>query len=218
MIATLNGQLSANCGQRAEREYQPSPALSRRLALEGIQSFSLFELPSGLRHAERFRSMVVDARASHGALGACLHLYRDSEYTAMRLFSDADGMAGFALNGQEVVSVFCHKDRRKRHATRTMMELAVMLGGIFLNAFDTFLPAVYGRCGFKPVARMAWDDHQAPDGWDYEAALRFSGGRPDVVFMTYTSRRPTVARVGSFEAGELLQRLAANTDFIEVTL
>lgn len=217
MIA-LNCQRRGSLGLRLVREYQPDPCLSRQLAIEGVQTFSLFELAPGLAYAEEFRSLVVNACSSHGALGTSLHLYSASEYAGMKLFSDADGMAGFALNGQDVVSVFCHRKRRKRHATRTMMKLAVLLGGIFLNAFDTFLPLLYGRCGFKTIARLAWDDRHTPEGWDYEAARSFNGGRPDVVFMTHTGRNPKPVPVYSFEAGELVQRQAARRDFVEVAL
>ncbi len=218
MITLLDYRTKSDAVLAPIREYRPSTALSRRLAMEGIQSFSLFQLPPGLAGAERFRSVVEVARASHGALGACLHVYTAAEYAHMRLFTDPDGMAGFALNGQDVVSVFCHKARRKRHATRTMMQLAATLGGIFLNAFDTFLPRLYGRCGFKSVARLAWDDREAPIGWDYGAAQQFNNGRPDVVFMTQTNRKQTVRYVTSFEAGELLQKLAFGTGFVEVNL
>ncbi|MDN3461067.1 hypothetical protein [Rhodococcus sp. APC 3903] len=35
------------------------------------------------------------------------------------------------------------------------------------------------------MARLAWNDDYAPDGWDYDRFARFNGGRPDVVFMAY---------------------------------
>jgi len=46
---------------------------------------------------------------------------------------------------------------------------------------------LYGRAGFRPVARIKWDDRYAPKGWDYDDNVlkQFNGGRPDIVFMVY---------------------------------
>ena len=40
-------------------------------------------------------------------------------------------------------------------------------------------------CRFVPIARLAWSDDYAPDGWDYQQFGRFNRGRPDVVFMGF---------------------------------
>ena len=47
---------------------------------------------------------------------------------------------------------------------------AVEQGARRLDCFDTgngFLPRLYGRHGFQPVARVRWNDEYAPDDWDY---------------------------------------------------
>jgi hypothetical protein len=127
----------------------------------------------------------------------------------MRLFLDEAGLSGFALKADEIVSVFNHAAMRGRRATRTLLSVAVNAGGSRLNAFDTVLPGLYGKCGFIPVARLAWSDALAPKDWDYDGTASFNGGRPDVVFMVSWTKSLS-ARVSSFEDGLRVQTSALN--------
>lgn len=188
----------------------PSPTASG-LSRLGCSVFPIRQLREGWVEAKRFHACVSSARLSHGAWGACLHLYQPEEYAEMALFTDQHGLAGFALNGNEVVSVFCHRQRPERRASRTLMAFATRLGGQCLNAFDTVLSKLYGECGFRTIARMAWNDRFAPKDWDYVAAGAFNGGRPDVVFMNYHSDMPE-HRVATFEEGVRRQKLAIGID------
>lgn len=116
---------------------------------------------------------------------ASVYVYDEDEYRAMRLFTVDDGKAGFALKGDEIVSVFCHNDSKHAGCAQALMAAAVDEGGRRLDCFDTVLPKVYARAGFVPVARLAWNDEYAPPEWDYPTYQLFNGGRPDVVFMAY---------------------------------
>ncbi len=58
---------------------------------------------------------------------------------------------------------------------------AIARGGRTLDAFDGYLPRLYGAFGFKETHRAAFNDEYAPVNWDFEKY-----GRPDVVLMTYT--------------------------------
>lgn len=58
------------------------------------------------------------------------------------------------------------------------------------KAFDTALPEIYGRGGFRPVSRLPFAEDIARGGWGDDATDAFmtanakhSGGRPDLVFM-----------------------------------
>jgi hypothetical protein len=198
------------------REYRPTERFAQQMSLEGTKTFSVYELRAGVDSGIHFRDHVASARKSHGPHGACLHLYTAREYAQMRLFLDVHGEAGFALNGREVVSVFAHRNRKDRRASRTLMHLAISLGGQVLNAFDTVLPGIYSLCGFREVARLAWDDAEAPRDWDYQAMSRFNWGRPDVVFMAQTYRPLSVRYVCSYEEGVALQAAALAPVFLEV--
>lgn len=130
-----------------------------------------------------FRDALLRARASH-VHGAAVHVYSVDEYREMRAYLSDDGTAGFALNGEEIVSVFRHSDA-DRGCAEELITQAVALGGRALDAFDTYLTRVYGRCGFAEVGRATWDDRYTPDGWDFAAFKEWKRGRPDVVFMKY---------------------------------
>tara|TARA_R110002020_G_scaffold14699_2_gene52225 strand:- start:19196 stop:32497 length:13302 start_codon:yes stop_codon:yes gene_type:complete len=58
----------------------------------------------------------------------------------------------------------------------------------WLNGFDTVLPDIYGKLGFKAVARLGFNPEFAPEGWDAERYARFNAGAPDVVFMRYVGK------------------------------
>jgi hypothetical protein len=67
----------------------------------------------------------------------------------------------------------------------SMIQAAVEAGGRKLDAFDTFLPGIYEAAGFKPVARLPWNDEFAPPGWNKDTFNDFNNGEPDVVFFVY---------------------------------
>ncbi|MEZ3155920.1 hypothetical protein AB1K56_03245 [Microbacterium sp. BWR-S6Y] len=134
--------------------------------------------------ADVFRGALLRARASH-LHGAALHVYALAEYERMRTFLTPDGLAGFALHETDIVSVFRHADSADRGVADALMRRAVAEGGRTLDAFDTYLPKVYARCGFVEIGRLAWDDKYAPADWDYSAFEHWNGGRPDVVLMRH---------------------------------
>ena len=91
----------------------------------------------------RFEALIKDAAASPPA-GAAVYIYPQDEYAAMRLFTTKDGTAGFALKGDDIVSVFKHRRSPHKSITVSMLRLAVEQGGRKLDAFDTILPSIYG--------------------------------------------------------------------------
>ena len=116
---------------------------------------------------------------------AAVSVYGEDEYRQMRLLITDDGKAGVALKGDEIVSVFAHKDCAHPKSAQSMLAQATALGGRRLDCFDTVLPDLYADAGFVPVARLKWNDDYAPDGWDYNTFRAYNNGRPDVVFMAY---------------------------------
>lgn len=72
---------------------------------------------------------------------------------------------------------------------RTAMDAALHYRGgkdIWLNGFNTILPELYSDYGFRPVAKLKFNDEFRPEGWDYKAYSKYNNGKPDVVFMRYT--------------------------------
>lgn len=161
-------------------EFAPSETLRDTLGSIGAAAPSFHELaPAG---ASLFQDSIAASKQGN-PFGAAVYVYSEAEYRDMRLFLTDDGRAGFALKGDDIVSVFAlgpHKG-----AAAGILELAVQEGGRRLDAFDTVLPDLYAANGFKTVARIRWNDEYSPEGWDKNTFDAFSGGEPDVVFMVY---------------------------------
>ena len=156
--------------------------------------------------AEKFWDSLMVARRAHESSGSDKQLtsYSVKEYRLMKLFLGRGGEVGFALQGDNIVSVFSHPILAPR-ALPNLMDVAVRNGGRRVDVFDTYLPKLYSREGFKPVATLPWNDEYAPEGWDYSAMKQYNNGRPNVVFMVYdpSSKIPGVS---SYEEAEKIQR------------
>ena len=110
----------------------------------------------------------------------------------MDLYLSEDGQSGIAVkpNG-DIVSVFAG-DNAPRGSGYTLMLLAIQNGGRQLDCFDTHLPDYYSLIGFKPVAKMKWNDEYIPEGWNKDNFKDYNNGEPaltagrrHVVFMAY---------------------------------
>ena len=104
-----------------------------------------------------------------------LEFYSDPSNT---LYLSADGLGGVAVKPDgDLVSVFKHPT-----STARMGEILSDASKIAtkLDAFDVngFLPILYSKHGFRPVARVPFNDAFAPPGWNVDTM-----GRPDVVLM-----------------------------------
>jgi hypothetical protein len=139
----------------------------------------------GAKGAETFKNAIVRAKDSN-KYGAAVTVHETSDYEGMRLFTTPDGLTGFALKGDDIVSLFKHDDTKAKRVGTTSLNLATEQGGRRLDAFDTMLPDLYSGRGFKAVARLKWSDQYAPDGWDKEAFKDYNNGEPDVVFMVHS--------------------------------
>ena len=120
-----------------------------------------------------------------------------ADYKGSQLFMSEDGTVGFAIKPDgEISSLVKNKNSTIKSPAYSTLQIATQNGGAWLNAIDTILPRMYSRAGFRPVARVKWDDRYAPEGWDYNdpTLKKFNNGRPDIVFMVYDPKfKGTVA-------------------------
>lgn len=133
-----------------------------------------------------FRDLIEEAKGTLGEVGAQVFVYDD--YAGKRLFLFDDGASGFALSGDDIVSVFSTPGEAPRGAAARVLEVAVAEGGRRLDAFDTFLPSLYAGSGFRAVAAVPFSREFAPEGWDYgffAEAFPPTNGEPNVVYMVY---------------------------------
>ena len=182
------------------------------LYAEGNQSApAVIELQSGTNSAKIFQESIKRATRSQKMAGKAVYVYPvestedEAGYSQMRLFLSEDRYTGFALKGDDIVSVFKNTaydrsitagQQRTYSPSAALISLAVDQGGRRLDAFDTVLPWLYSRNGFRAVARLPWNDDYKPNGWNYDYFQGFNGGRPDVVYMVYDPDRFDVYRVG----------------------
>ena len=172
----------------ATRVAEPSNADEIRNG--GSQVVELFEVEPG--NSAFFRTALKDAAdASEHGSSVTVHDLEYYQQDGVRMFLTQDGLGGVVLNGDEVVSGFMHPEAsdRGQGAIISMVSTMVDLGARRLDAYDTVLPGFYAEVGFRPVARVKWDDEFAPEGWDSELYGRWNGGKPDIVFMVFDPER-----------------------------
>lgn len=170
-------------GASIARVFTPHEDHAEGLADRGYAPLSFNELTHDAAGAKVFHTLIDEAKQSN-KFGAAVTLYPAEDYQKTRLFVTDDGKVGFALKGDDIVSVF-KREGAPRGAVASLLPLAVQEGGKRLDCFDTLLPGLYSANGFKAVARTPFDDNYQPDGWDKNTFAAFNGGRPDVVFMVY---------------------------------
>jgi hypothetical protein len=112
---------------------------------------------------------------------ASVHIYTEQEYELMQCWLSQHCGFGYAVDGDNLVSVFKHPDYKT--VADIIVPHAIMSGARRLDVFDTVLPELYGRYGFVETSRVTWDDQYAPHNWNYGMYHAWNGGRPDVVFL-----------------------------------
>jgi hypothetical protein len=176
---------------------------------EGVEDSSAYDLDAPVEYmlapqegvqyerlqyqTRRFVDAITAAKAA-SPFGAAVHVYDIAHYEQMRVFLAPDSLSGFALNGEEIVSVFSHPNAGGGRLKK-IIDTAVANGGRKLDAFDGKLVQMYAALGFKEVARSPWTPAFSPEGWNPD------WGTPDVVFMEYVGDADeAVASYGTKEA------------------
>ena len=132
----------------------------------------------------------------------------------MQPFLSPDGRSGFALKGDDIVSLFGHPEAEKGVAGRAL-KMATDLGGRRLDAFDTYLPRTYAKAGFKAVARAPFDPQYQPEDWNYDSFKNYNNGRPDVVFMVHDPSSDPAARTGGRPVATYDEGVAAQNEALK---
>lgn len=179
-----------------------NPKSTNEFNTDKVSKISYRELPQDINSGNSFYDAISQAKKEFGDLGAQVHTYTPEEYSQMRLFLSEDGLSGCAVKSDgDIVSVFSNpnvkiKDFRSR--SHAMVELTIQNGGNKLDAFDTYLPDLYKKHGFKEVGRDKWNEQYKPEGWNKEFFKKWhKNGEPDVVYMQLEEAAP--AQVYPFE-------------------
>ena len=105
------------------------------------------------------------------------------ELAGAKVFLSEDGQAGFVVTREGDLQNVFRNPGGQPGAGRAAVELALQNGAKTLDAYDGFLPGMYGDAGFAEVGRMKFIDEYAPEGWDFEQY-----GRPDIIFMAHGAK------------------------------
>ena len=131
----------------------------------------------------RFSTALEEGKASndHGLFVDNQSPEELQEKGAIMILSK-NGLAGAAVGtvGKDkgnIFAVFKNKRSRAKYASAGLTIQAIGQGGNKLDCYDGGLRKMYSRTGFIPVARVAFNEEFAPEGWNYER-----DGKPDVVF------------------------------------
>jgi hypothetical protein len=188
------------------REVAPNPEYARKT---GVNT-TVYQLNKSSSDRKAFVETMRQAQESRGAIGRSVDVYDPNDYQGYKLFSTQDGAGGFAISPTgELSSVVSRKGAGLKSFSDAAISAGVANGARWLNAFDTVLPNKYGRFGFKPIARLKFDEGFARSDWGDEAVDKFmentsafNGGKPDLVFMVYDPTFEGV--VGNSVGGQLV--------------
>ena len=178
------------------------------------QDFVRLSADSASRNA--FVEKMIEAQSSRGVLGKSVDVYKPTDYKGYQLYTTPEGTGGFAISKSgELSSAVSKKGATGAGFSDNVLAAGLQNGAKWLNAFDTVLPGKYSRFGFKPVARIKFDENFVRGEWGDEAVdefmqvnSHFNGGKPDLVFMVFDPNfKNTVANnvggkiVDSYEKG-----------------
>lgn len=98
-----------------------------------------------------------------------------------RSYMDTNGSTGFAIAPDgDIEAVFANKAAgAPKGSTKSTIPQAVALGGNKLDCYGHNLVDIYSKYGFEPVARVAFNQEYANDGWTADK------GSPDIYFMMH---------------------------------
>lgn len=141
-------------------------------------------------NAEDFSRLAMEAKQK-SPFGASVDVKSPEEYKGYTLMMAGDGKALVSISPDGELGSVVKGPNGTANDVDAVIRAAMDSGKVkWLNAFDTILPQLYAKYGFKPVARLKFNDEYAPAGWNYDTYGKFNGGRPDVIFMARVDTKP----------------------------
>ena len=104
-----------------------------------------------------------------------------------KLFITGDGKAGaFVESDGYMGGLFKDPTSNLKGVAKVLQDARINEGGKYFDAYGTELEDIYIKNGFRPVARLRFNEEFAPEGWnDADSPL---STKPDVVFFAYDPR------------------------------
>ena len=140
-----------------------------------------------------YSQALVDAKAEMGKEGPGLDLQvsdvteqeaKDIIDEGGKVFMTEDGKAGaYVKKDGYMGGLFKNPKSTLKEVAKLLQDVRIKAGGYFMEAYGTKLEDIYIKNGFRPVARIKFNEEYAPEGWDAEGSPLKD--KPDVVFFTY---------------------------------
>ena len=163
-------------------ELEPDQLSTARYQEAGLNVPKLFEVDAQ-SNAESYNLDMQSALADNPTAPQ-VEIKSPEDLAGMNLLRTEAG-SGVAIKPDgDIVAVFASPNE-PRKGSYAMLQAAVQAGGTKLDAFDTYLPGIYESVGFRPVAKIPWNDDFAPPGWNKEVFAKYKGGEPDNVYFVY---------------------------------
>lgn len=168
-------------GEDGLLSFIPNPVSHAKYKASGITLPKINQVDAA-SSAQAYHDDMVEAMSDH-IFGAQVEIKSPEDLATMRTFR-TEGGGGFAIKDDgDIVAVFGASTEPR--SGFPMLQAAVNAGGKKLDAFNTFLPRIYMTVGFRPVARLAWNDEFAPPNWDKATFAKYSDGEPDIIFFVH---------------------------------
>ncbi|WP_039358776.1 hypothetical protein [Candidatus Protochlamydia amoebophila] len=165
--------------------------------------------PTELRQvgAEEFHQAITNAKA-----GKTVYIYPIEDYEKMRMFLSPSNSFGVAVKPDgDIVSVFKSTVLEvPKGVTDILIPKALKNGGTRLDCFNMPnlpLPLMYAKHGLVPVAKVAFDPKEKPEGWEEK------DGTPDVIFMAYNPKAKYPAK--AMDRLSIIDEEIANLEYSE---
>lgn len=101
-----------------------------------------------------------------------------------KIFMTEDGLAGaYVKKDGYMGGLFKSPKATYKEVAKLLQQARIKVGGKFMDAYATELEKIYVNNGFRPIARMKFNEEYAPEGWDAPGSAL--AGKPDVVFFAY---------------------------------
>lgn len=184
---------------RANSRWFESVPITEKARAKGIDPV---DLRTDNNDPSSFYTAIGDAKASNDH-GAFVDQHSVDEYGNMQTFMSDDGGVGVAVKDDgDIVSVFKNPEKNQsKKSSTSILFTALENGGKKLDNFNSnVLSQIYLQHGFIPVARIAFNDDYAPDGWNYER-----DGRPDILFWVHNGddADTILEKMGTYEMPDI---------------
>ena len=190
LLSTLKSHTLLNSVRNVVSKYTET---FTRISDAPIETFNYTENDVEVATVDKYKKAEEAALLAMKASGNKLYLQYDSpsrEYlkeivsNGGKLFVTKDGKSGaFVTEDGYMGGLFKNPTSNKNQAAKVLQQVRLEEGGNYFDSYATKLEEIYVRNGFKPVARLKFDENKAHKGWDDEGSpLR---NKPDVVIFIY---------------------------------